>query len=164
MAFVTVEDTHGSFEMTVFPNLYASTSHLLTTDAAILVDGQIQKDEKNINLLCNQIVPIQKAEETWTVSIHLRLDMTNTKREQLERLNSVLKNHLGTCKAYLHIPGPDMMEAVIALPETLQLQPRASLRKEVNACLGYPAYESVCGHAGNPNDNNNIQNRWKQKR
>ena len=164
MAFVTVEDMNGSFEMTVFPNLYATASHLLTADTAILVEGQVQKDEKNINLLCNQIVPIQKAEETWTVSIHLKLDMDNTNREQLESLHRVLINHPGTCGAFIHMQSPDMTEAVIALPENLLLQPRASLRKEVNACLGYQAYESVCGNAGIPNDGNNKLDRWKQKR
>jgi len=164
MAFVTVEDMNGSFEMTVFPNLYATASHLLTADTAILVDGQVQKDEKNINLLCNQIVPIQKAEETWTVSIHLKLDMDNTNREQLESLHHVLINHPGACETFIHMQRPDMTEAVIALPEKLLLQPRASLRKEVNACLGYQAYESVCGNAGAPNDSNNKQERWRQKR
>jgi DNA polymerase-3 subunit alpha len=164
MAFVTVEDMNGSFEMTVFPNLYTTASHLLTADTAILVDGQVQKDEKNINLLCNQIVPIQKAEETWTVSIHLKLDMDNTNREQLESLHRVLINHPGACGAFIHMQSPDMTEAVIALPENLHLQPRASLRKEVNACLGYQAYESVCGNAGVSDDSNNKQDRWKQKR
>jgi len=164
MAFVTVEDMNGSFEMTVFPNLYATVSHLLTADTAILVDGQVQKDEKNINLLCNQIVPIQKAEETWTVSIHLKLDMDNTNKEQLESLHRVLINHPGACEAFIHMQSPDMSEAVIALPENLHLKPRVSLRREVNACLGYQAYESVCGNASIPVDSNNKQDRWKQKR
>ena len=70
MAFVTVEDMNGSFEITVFPNLYATTHHLLTEGTAILLEGQVQKDEKAINILSNLIVPIQKAEESWTVSIH----------------------------------------------------------------------------------------------
>jgi hypothetical protein len=57
-----------------------------------------------------------------------------------------------------------MTEAVIALPESLQLHPRASLRKEINACIGYPAYESVCSKAGARNDRNDQQERWKAKR
>ncbi len=164
MAFITMEDMNGSFEMTVFPNLYASTSHLLEVDTAILVDGQVQKDEKSINLLSNHIVPIQKAEETWTVSIHIKLDITTTNREQLETLHGVLKHHPGTCQAYIHIQDPDMAEAVIALPEYLQLQPRASLRKELNACLGYQAYESVCGKAGNLKNRNGQHEQWKPKK
>ena len=163
MAFVTVEDMHGSFETTVFPNLYATTNHLLAADTPILVDGQVQKDEKSISLLSNDIVPIKKAEEAWTVSIHLKLDIAETCREQLETLYGVFKKHPGTCQTYIHIQDPEMTEAVIALPEYLQLQPRASLRKEVNACLGYQAYESVCGNAGTPNDRNDQHERWKPK-
>ncbi len=164
MAFVTVEDMNGSFEITVFPNLYATTSHLMTADTAILVDGQVQKDEKSINLLSNHIIPIQKAEETWTVSIHIKLDIANTNRKQLETLHSVFKNHPGACEAYIHMQDPEMTEAVIALPEYLQLQPRASLRKEINACLGYQAYESVCSKAGTLKDRNDQNGRWKPKR
>jgi DNA polymerase-3 subunit alpha len=164
MAFATMEDMNGSFEMTVFPNLYASTSHLLEVDTAILVDGQIQKDENSINLLSNHIVPIQKAEENWTVSIHIKLDITTTNREQLETLHGVLKKHPGACQAHIHIQDPEKTEAVIALPEYLQLQPRASLRKEVNACLGYQAYESVCSKAGALNDRNGQHEQWKQRK
>ena len=164
MAFVTLEDMNGSFEMTVFPNLYATTSHLLDVDTAILVDGQIQKDEKNISLLSNHIVPIQMAEEAWTVSIHIRLDIANTNRKQLETLYSVFKNHPGACRAYIHIQGPEMTEAVIAVPEYLQLQPRVSLRKEVDACLGYQAYESICSKAGTLKDSNGQHAQWKPKR
>jgi len=164
MAFVTVEDMNGSFEITVFPNLYATSSQLLSVDTAILVEGQVQKDEKNINLLSNQIVPIQKAEETWTVSIHINLDMSNTNREQLETLHRALKNHPGACEGFIHMQDPEKAEAVIALPERLQLQPRSSLRKEINACLGYQAYESVCGRAGTLNDKKDTHERWKPKR
>jgi DNA polymerase-3 subunit alpha len=164
MAFVTMEDMNGSFEITVFPNLYASSGHLLDADTAILVDGQVQKDENSINLLSNHIVPIQKAEETWTVSIHIKLDIASTNRKQLETLHSVLKKHPGACQAYIHIQDPEMTEAVIALPEYLHLQPRAILRKEVNACLGYQAYESVCSKAGTRNDRNDQHEQWKPKR
>ncbi len=164
MAFVTMEDMNGSFEMTVFPNLYASTSHLLEVDTAILVDGHVQKDEKSVNLLSNHIVPIQKAEETWTVSIHIKLDITTTNREQLETLHGVFKNHPGACQAYIHIQDPEMTEAVLALPEYQQLQPRSSLRKEVNACLGYQAYESVCSKAGVHKERNSQREQWKQKK
>ncbi len=164
MAFVTVEDMNGSFEITVFPNLYTTSSHLLAVDTAILVEGQVQKDEKNINLLSNQIVPIQKAEETWTVSIHINLDMSNTNREQLETLHRVLKSHPGACESFIHMQDPEKAEAVIALPERLQLQPRSSLRKEINACLGYQAYESVCGKAGALNDKKDTHEQWKPKR
>jgi DNA polymerase III subunit alpha len=164
MAFVTVEDMHGSFEITVFPNLYTTSSHLLAVDTAILVEGQVQKDEKNINLLSNQIVPIQKAEETWTVSIHIKLDMTNANREQLQSLHRVLKNHPGACEAFIHMQDPEKAAVVIALPALLQLQPRSSLRKEINACLGYQAYESVCCKAGALNDSNDTQERWRPKK
>jgi DNA polymerase III subunit alpha len=148
MAFVTVEDMNGSFEITVFSSLYTGTQHLLSSDTAILVDGQVQKEENSIKILANHIVPIQQAEEHWTVSIHINLDIANTNRDQLESLHHVVKSHPGACEAFLHIKDPEMTEAVIALPDLFQLHPSSALRKEINACLGYQAYESVCSKAG----------------
>jgi DNA polymerase-3 subunit alpha len=148
MAFVTVEDLNGSFEMTVFSSLYTEVHHLLSADNAVLVDGQVQKEENTVKLLANHIVPIQKAEEIWTVSIHINLDTANTGRDQLESLHQVVKNHSGTCDVFLHIKAPEMAEAIIALPEQFQLHPSGELRKEINACMGYHAYESICSKAG----------------
>lgn len=148
MAFVTVEDLNGAFEMTVFSSLYNDVHHILDSDNAILVDGQVQKEENTVKLLANHIVPIQKAEEIWTVSIHINLETANTGRDQLETLHHVVKNHPGACNVFLHIKAPEMAEAVIALPEPFQLHPSGELRKEINACLGYQAYESVCSQAG----------------
>jgi len=148
MAFVTVEDLNGTFEMTVFSSLYNEIHHLLIADNAVLVDGQVQKEENTVKLLANHIVPIQKAEEIWTVSIHINLETDNTGRDQLESLHQVVKNHPGVCEAFLHIKAPEMAEAIIALPARFQLHPSKELRKEINACMGYHAYESVCSKAG----------------
>lgn len=148
MAFVTVEDLNGSFEMTVFSSLYNEVQHLLIADNTVLVDGHVQKEENTVKLLASHIVPIQKAEEFWTVSIHINLETANTGRDQLESLHQVVKNYPGACDVFLHIQAPEMAEAIIALPEPFRLHPSGELRKAINACLGYHAYESVCSKAG----------------
>jgi DNA polymerase-3 subunit alpha len=148
MAFVTVEDMQGSFEVTVFSSLYASTSDLLSEDVPILIEGQIQKDENTSKVLASKIVPINMAEETWTVSMHFNLDISETDRQLLEQLCSIFKKHPGTCDAYIHLKDSENVEAVIALPDTLKLKPSDALKRDVTALVGHHVIESVCSQAG----------------
>jgi DNA polymerase-3 subunit alpha len=148
MAFISVEDMQGSFEAIVFSSLYTSVSDLLSEDAPILIEGQIQKDENTSKVLASKIVPINMAEETWTVSLHFNLDISDTDRPLLEHLCSIFKNHPGTCDTYIHLKGTENVEAVIALPETLKLKPSDALKRDVTAVAGDHVIESVCSQAG----------------
>jgi len=136
MAFVTTEDMHGMVETTVFSSVYETAREILTEDSAILIDGTLQKDEKSVKLLANSIIPINKAEEIRTESIHFNMDMTRTDRGMLEKLHGILKKHPGACQAYLHLLNPKTAETVIALPKTLRLKPDALLHDEVSGQLG----------------------------
>jgi len=148
MAFVALEDMHGATEVVVFTAAYAAASHLLTDDNPILVEGRVQKDEKSVKILADKIVPIDSAEETWTASIHLNLEVTRTDRSLLESLQTLLQKHNGTCAAYIHLRNPEKAEAVIALPETLKLKAGHALKKEVDTLLGYKALETECDRVG----------------
>ena len=144
MAFVTLEDLHGSVEVTVFSSVYTKAYNLLTDDIPILVQGQLQKDENSAKVLANKIVPIDKAEETWTASIHFNLDIARTDKILLESLDAILKKHPGSCPAYVHLVNPDQTETVISLSDSLKLSASLALTREVNGLLGYHAVETVC--------------------
>jgi DNA polymerase-3 subunit alpha len=144
MAFVTIEDLHGAVEATVFSRVYANVSDLLVEDKSILIQGQVQKDEQSVKILAEKVVAMDKAEETWTASIHFNLEISRTDREALEELHDILKNHPGGCRAYLHLRSPENTDAIIALPDSLKLKAGGSLTREVNAFLGYNAVETQC--------------------
>ncbi len=147
MAFVTIEDLQGSVEIIVFPSTYAKAADTLFEDMPILVQGQIQRDENAVKVLAETIIPMDKAEETWTAAVHLSLDMTRTERKLLCRLHDIFKRYPGTCRAYVHLKDPEKTETIIELPETLALKASASLIREVNGFLGYNAIETVCTDA-----------------
>jgi DNA polymerase-3 subunit alpha len=147
MAFVSLEDMHGSVESVVFSTVYASASGLLVEDAAILIEGQVQKDEQAVKVLANRIAALAQAEETWTASVHLRLETDGSDRNTLEQLHAILRRHPGECKAYLHLRNAERTETVIALPEQLRVKAGTDLFREVNALLGYSAVETSCAPA-----------------
>ena len=144
MAFVTIEDMHGTVEVIVFARLFAKIQDMLIEDKPLLIQGQIQKDEQSVKILADEIIPINQAEETWTASVHVNLEISRTDRETLTDLHTILERHRGTCKAFLHLCGSDKTDSVISLPEALRLRAGGSLMREVNTFLGYRAVETRC--------------------
>jgi DNA polymerase-3 subunit alpha len=161
MAFVTVEDIHASTEAVVFSSVYAEANQLLTEDNPVLVEGRIQKDEKSAKILADKIVPIENAEETWTASIHVNLEIIRTDRAVLESLQDIFADHAGLCAAFLHLKNPENAEAVIALPETLKLKAGRALKRDVEGLLGYQAVETTCEKAGSSIARNDAKPRWR---
>jgi DNA polymerase-3 subunit alpha len=164
MAFVTVEDIHGSTEVVVFSSVYAEANQLLTEDNPILVEGRIQKDENSAKILADKIVPIEHAEETWTASIHVNLEITRTDRGVLESLQKILERHAGPCTAFIHLLSAEKTEAVIALPDTLKLKAGRALKRDVEGLLGYQALETTCEKAGSSISRNDERPRWRSAR
>jgi len=144
MAFVALEDLHGAVEIIIFSSLYAKVYDLLTDDSAILVQGHLQKEENSVKLLADAVIPMDKAEETWTTSIHINLDSARTDKALLEKLNTVLKRHPGSCKAYIHLRNSEKTETIIALSDTIKLKSGSPLIREVKRLVGYNAAETVC--------------------
>ena len=143
MAFVTIEDMYGVVEIITFSSVYAVVDSLLEVGNLILIPGHLQKGENTIKILADDVIPLEKAEEILTVSIHFHLDLTGVEKETLVGLHAILKEHLGECKGHLHLRIPKQSETVIALPDSMKLKPTSALVQEVNKFLGYNAVRTV---------------------
>ncbi|MCD6138035.1 MAG: DNA polymerase III subunit alpha [Deltaproteobacteria bacterium] len=144
MAFVTLEDLGGFAEVTLFSSLYQSVGDIIKKDSAVLVEGRVTRDEKSVKILADSVIPITKAEEVWTTTVHLNLDITNLDREALQQLYDILQHHRGGCKVYLHLRIPRRTETIIALPDRIKLKAGNALTETVNNFLGYSAVETSC--------------------
>ncbi|MEE8417019.1 MAG: DNA polymerase III subunit alpha [Desulfobacterales bacterium] len=143
MAFVNIEDMYGVVEIITFSSVYAVVKSLLEVGSLILIQGHLQKDENSIKILADDVIPLEKAEEILTVSIHFHLDLIGVDKKALVGLHAILKEHLGECKGHLHLRIPKQSETVIALPEAMKLKPTPALIREVNEFLGYNAVRTV---------------------
>jgi DNA polymerase-3 subunit alpha len=144
MAFVTLEDLSGLAEVILFASLYSSVSDLIEKDSAIMVEGRITRDEKSSKILADMIAPIDKAEESWTASVHVNVDITGLNKQSLQKLCEILKKHKGSCSAFLHLLMPQRTDTIIALPDSVKVKAGQDLTEAVNNFLGYSAVESVC--------------------
>ena len=148
MAFVTLEDLSGFAEVTLFSSLYASVSGLIEKDRAVFIEGRVTRDEKSAKILGESVIPIEMAEETWTTSIRLNLDVTGLDKDILQQLHDILENHKGTCNAYLHLRMPQRTETIIALPDHMRLRTGRRLTEAIKGLLGDDALETVCQRQG----------------
>jgi len=87
---------------------------------------------------------MDRAEDTWTAAVHIRLDATQTDRDLIVRLREVLGKHPGGCQTFLHLTQKDVSETVLKLPESLRLRAGNALRRDLLALVGYNAVETVC--------------------
>jgi len=164
MAFVTIEDMHGSVEVIVFSRVFAHTRDLLVEDRPVLVQGQVQKDEQAVKILVDEVIPIEKAEETWAASIHFNLEISRTDRDTLSNLHAILERHPGSCPGFLHLRSPDKTDSIIALPETLRVKAGTSLARDVHSFLGYQAVETRCRPVTAPAGNNGPNRNGRDRR
>ncbi len=144
MAFVNLEDLHGSVEAVIFPRVYETVHDALLEDAPILIQGEAQKDENAVKILAESLVAMGKAEETWTASIHITVDTSRSDRKMLISLNDILKQYSGACSAFVHLKILEESEVVIALPDEMNLKVSSYMAREINGLLGYPAVDTKC--------------------
>ncbi len=161
MAFVTLEDQHRTVEIIIFSLVYAAVHELLVEDNTVIIQGRVKRDENSVKILADTVVPIEKAEETWTASIHFNLDKNKTGKDLLLRLNDILKRYPGSCHAYIHLLSPEETDTVIALPDTMKLKAGSSLTRAVNEFLGYNAVETICDSEYKEKKENNRKGRYR---
>ncbi|MFZ5568911.1 MAG: DNA polymerase III subunit alpha [Thermodesulfobacteriota bacterium] len=163
MAFVSLEDMNGAVEAVVFPKEYEAYADLLMEDKAVLLQGEVQKEENGSKLLVNMIVRVEDAAETWTGSVHVRIDLTRTDADRLKKLKEIICQQSGECSGFLHLEEPGKTETVIAFPETYRLCADQDMIAAINGLLGYDAVETRCSEAKPDGKNSNSIGYRKRK-
>ncbi len=144
MAFLTLEDLNGTVEIVVFPSVFALAADFLVEEKPILVEGTVQKEEKAVKIIAQTIIPIEKAEETWTADIHFYLDMSRLTKASLVEFKTILNSYPGSCPAFLHLCLPKQAETIIAIPQANGIKAGAALTRSVNAFEGCTEVETIC--------------------
>ena len=153
MAFVQIEDLQGTTELIVFPDTYRECEALLVEDQPVLVQGQAQKEENAVRVVLEKMIAMDRAEETWTASVHITLDADRIDSQMLNRLHQLLRHHRGNCRTFLHLVDARQTETIIAT-EAMLLKAGAALDREVSALLGYAAVSTRCSPVVSTNGEN----------
>lgn len=91
MAFVTLEDLHGSCEIIVFENCYLNCSDLLVEDNIVLVEGRLSiRDEDDVTIIASKISKFGKSKAK-----SLNINITHATEEQKAKLRGAIKFFAG---------------------------------------------------------------------
>ncbi len=136
MAFVSLETVSGVVEVVVFPNTYASCSHLLETEEPVVILGNTQKEERGIKIIAERIDLLDEARERYTAGAHVMLRADKISREVLEGLRKLLRQHPGSCPVSLTLHFDKRGEVDITAPEDFTVVPSQELREKTKRTAG----------------------------
>jgi DNA polymerase-3 subunit alpha len=139
MAFLTLEDLHGSVEVVVLAKVFARVSEYLSSEDPLLVTGTIEVGEKNRKLMAEDIVLLRDLAERETKRVNLTFTADRVTEADLESLRDILGRYQGRCPVYLSLDVPDAGIASIRLPDAYSVIPSEELSLEVKRLFGYNA-------------------------
>lgn len=135
-ATFTLEDKDGVVEVIVWPEAYRRYEQSLSADDPICLSGALDMDEDRCQIIADEIVPLESVAKQEVSQVHIQVPSDVTTKEDLLALRSVLSQHQGDCRAFLHLLRPDHRETVIALPQDLGVAPTRAMLSAVEDVFG----------------------------
>jgi len=149
MAFASLEELDGSFELVIFAEPYGRLRGLLRRAAdpgegapplPLLVQGTLESVDPP-KLLVSDAFPLAEAEQRLALHLRLRITAQEATRDRLLALRDVLAGHPGDCGVRLQLVIPGQSETRIALSDARGVQPDEALVRDVNGLFGRPVAE-----------------------
>lgn len=151
MAFGTLEDLEGAFDLVLFPAPYARLRALLkralepeagSPPLPLLVSGKLEAGDPP-KLLVDDAVTIEEAEVRFAKRLRLEVVAAEASRDRLLALRQALGQHPGDCPVLLSVRIPGESETVIALPDAWAVDPGDGLLRALDQLFGRRVAEVV---------------------
>ncbi len=143
MAFVTLEDLEGTFDLVVFSEPYAQYGSLFKAameegeegPRPLLVTGKLEGGDPP-KVLVREALELSRAEEKLSSQLRVRIRSEEATSDRLTALRDLFHARPGECAVTLHVVIPDQSETVIAVSSIRGVRPDATLRQDVDALFG----------------------------
>ncbi len=144
MAFATLEDLEGSFDLVIFAEPYARHENALKTALAaggeagprpLLVGGDLEAGDPP-KILVRDVLELERAEETLATQLRILIRAEEATADRLVALRSLLEDRPGDCAVTLHLVIPGESETVVAVSAVRGVRPDAALRQGVDELFG----------------------------
>jgi DNA polymerase-3 subunit alpha len=136
MAIVNLEDTTGSIEVILFPDVFNACSHLLKTDEPLLVSGTAEVDDNTGKIISQEIISLEKARQNAIRAIELRLPDPGLTRADLEEIKDILFRYPGDSLVLFRVNTDRGDEIVIAAHSNLKVSPCNEMLQELETITG----------------------------
>ncbi len=150
MAFATLEDLEGAFELVIFSEPFEA--HYETLRVAkdggeaqsgpipLLVSGTLEEGDPP-KVLARDIIRLDQAEQRLTSSLRVKVLESDCSRDRLVGLLGVLKKHQGDCSVFLHLTISGESETVLSVGGVRGVDASDALCEDVDALFGRPVCE-----------------------
>ena len=144
MAFATLEDLEGGFDLVVFAEPYAQYGSLLKQaqqgseeagPTPLLVSGTLEAGDPP-KILVRDVMELARAEEKLARLLQVRIGADEATPDRLTALRARLERSPGECEVRVHLVIPDRSETVLAIPSLRGVRPDAGLRRDLDALFG----------------------------
>jgi DNA polymerase-3 subunit alpha len=136
MAYLTLEDLHGTVEVIVFPDLYKIAAALIIPESVVQVTGTLDRGDKTARIKATRLAGLADLQAQSIACVSIHVTTRDASAEILRELRDVLHRHTGPCPVFLTLTIPDHSESVIAVGPDLRVLPSAQLVGDVEALIG----------------------------
>jgi DNA polymerase-3 subunit alpha len=148
MAFGTLEDLDGLFELVIFAEPYKHLRPLLKSAAELsngrviplVLEGTLEAGDPP-KLLVREGWELDKAEEFLAKALKIRLPVADITQDRLLALRAVFEQYRGDCSVLVHVVIPGESETVLALPDVSGVNASIELCRAVDGLFGRPVAE-----------------------
>ncbi len=136
MAFLTLEDLHGSLEVIVFPDVYRDSISVCESDAPLIVWGKVEGDNSDGRLIAQRIVPLKDAA---TLGEFRRLTLTlvgHLEQHTLLQVRDLLARTPGNCGVMLALHFADGDHMSLRADNQFNVTPSMDLLAKLEDLLG----------------------------
>ena len=149
MAFATLEDLEGSFELVIFSDAFEANVELwkraMNGDEGqgplpLLVSGKLE-DGETPKILVSDVMPLSQAEEKLAGTLRVKMLASDVSQDRLEALIKVLASHPGDCPVVLHVLIPGESETIVSVGAVRGVRATPEMCRDVDALFGHNVTE-----------------------
>jgi len=123
IGIVTLEDLSGKIEGIIFSDQLPLCRAMLTPDAVVFLQGQVDRKREAPSLRVSRVVPVDRAPAAFARALLIDIDDATP----VDRLLELLRQHRGECRVYLSVPTADGHIAQIECNPGLRVSGSAEL-------------------------------------
>ena len=136
MAYLTVEDLHGTAEIIVFPDLYKTAGELIIPEQIVRITGTIDRGDKGTKIRGSKIEPLADVQVQSIKRIRIHVTDRPDIRDQLPRLRDIFRKHPGNTVISMLFQTDGTLEAETAPLPNLTVSPSDHFVSDVEEVLG----------------------------
>ena len=137
MAYLQFEDLEGVLEVIVFPETFQESQDALSCEGPVFLVGRVEAGEKSAKVIATEIFRMENIRERLARSVHFRILTDRMTPADILDLRKILERNTGEKKGFLHLVREGEYEAVLSLPDSLDVTPSLTLARELRIRFGY---------------------------